>query len=331
MEERDESNLKERKKEKKTQTVEMQVEVETGKRAESGVDRMVSTARANNVARRVLFPHLAQDDDLPQLTRTGGPTLDAELYDLVALALRAHVSPWWSKVSRHDKEFTSHLANVVSHVLRVVEHRIHATDPLTFLCVELPAILSQHYRDFASASSKTSTSYSAGGALTFTQTFHALQAHMAIHPDGSVDETYLRLALEHILDAALPPEDSAAETERSIVRELVVHLLQDLLFDRVAQPWFWMRIVLELLGPPTEPKPIHVSHPSLPPVCDLYRPNQLAEQRETRVAAYGFISYYSRHVPIHGPVSFHRCSGCSRLLQLLLSSSAQRAVGPSAD
>lgn len=204
-----------------------------------------------NLTRRLLFPHLPQDEPLPPLLASNGySSLDGELYDIIALSLRAFVLPWWSKISKHDKDFCTHISRVITHVLRELQLRLSNTDFLVFLLHGIPSILNQHYIDYRMASSKTSTSYASGAAFTFTQTFHALQAHMAITPDGEVDESYLRLSVEHLLDICLPIEDRSSESERAIIREIIVNMLKENLFGRISQPWFWMKLLLNELGHP---------------------------------------------------------------------------------
>lgn len=206
-----------------------------------------------NLTRRLLFPQLQQDEPLPPLLISNNQQLtklDAELYDIVALSLRAFVLPWWSKVSKQDKEFCGQICRVITHVIRELQRRLSKTDLLLFLLHDITTIFTQHYIDYRIAAAKTSTSYASGGALTFSETFHALQSHMAITPDGLVDEAYLRLAVEQVLNICLPIEDKTSETERAIIREITVNILQENLFGRTAQPWFWMRLLLNELGHP---------------------------------------------------------------------------------
>jgi hypothetical protein len=203
-------------------------------------------ARQVNLSRRLLFPHLSQDESIPQLTDS--ELLDAELYDTIAMSVRAFVLPWWSKISKNDKDFCSHICRIITHVINELESRLANAKLFSLLLEDTPYILAQHYKDFRLADEKTHTSYAGCSTESFSHTFHAFQNHMAITSDGIVDESYLRFAVDHALESCLPKEDYIAETERFIIREILVDLLQEVLFDRISQPWFFMKIVLEHMG-----------------------------------------------------------------------------------
>ena len=206
-----------------------------------------------SLPRRLLFPQLSPDLDLPPLllSPSASPELNAELYDFLAIALRAHVNPWWTKITRYDKEFLPQITHVLTSVFRTLETRLISTDfsPLVFR--DLPTLLNQHYVDYRIAHSKLHTSYASGGAANTAQLFHQMQPHMAVTPDGQVDEAYLRQAVDHILKAILPEEDYEPEAERYIIREIVVKILVGVV-PRLTQPWFIHKTILDLMGPDTK-------------------------------------------------------------------------------
>ncbi|OBZ78901.1 PXA domain protein 1 [Grifola frondosa] len=204
-----------------------------------------------SLARRLLFPHLPADADLPPLLASPAAPreLNAELYDFIALALRAFVNPWWTKLTRYDREFLPEITRVLAAVVRALEARILATDlaPLAFR--DLPALLTQHIVDFRTAQAKLHTAYAAGGAATLPQLFHRAQPHMAVSADGRIDEEYVRQAVDQVLRTCLPPEDYTPETERYLVREIVLKVLLDSVLPRITQPWFIHKLILDLMGP----------------------------------------------------------------------------------
>ncbi|KAJ3535611.1 hypothetical protein NM688_g6955 [Phlebia brevispora] len=203
------------------------------------------------LARRLLFPQLPPDGDLPPLLAAQSihPELNPELYDFIAIALRAYVHPWWTKITRYDKEFLPVITRVLTSVIRTLETRLAQTDLSPLLLRDLPVLLTQHVVDYRHAKSKLHSSYAAGGAASFPQLFHQLQSHMALSPEGKVDDTYIRQAIDELLRACLPAEDYEAEAERYIVREIVLKVLVDGVIPRVTQPWFIHQSVLTLLGP----------------------------------------------------------------------------------
>lgn len=197
------------------------------------------------LARRLLFPVLPPDAPYPPLF---SPELDAEFYDFIALALRAYVSPWWSKLSRYDKELLPEINRILVHVIRVLESRLHNTDLALLLLRDFPVILTQHYRDYRNASSKRSSSYANGGSYSIPHLFHQSQPHMALSPDGTINEDYYRQILDHLLRVSLPPADYAAEAERYIIREAILKVVLVDVLPRVTQPWFIQLAILNQLG-----------------------------------------------------------------------------------
>lgn len=97
------------------------------------------------------------------------------------------------------------------------------------------------------------TAYATGGAASLPALFAHLQPHMAISQEGVIDREYYRQIVDHILKASLPPEDYEPESERIIVREVVVKVLIDDVLPKITQPWFINRSILDLLGNTDEP------------------------------------------------------------------------------
>ncbi|KAJ3875911.1 PXA domain-containing protein [Lentinula edodes] len=212
--------------------------------------------------KRLLFPTAPASFDLPPLllNPSVSPEFNAELYDFIALALRAFVQPWWTKITRYDKEFLPIITNILTHVFRTLEDRLakaHQRGDLAELVFrDIPVIITQHYRDFRFARSKLNSSYAAGGALSIPALFHASQSHMAVKPGGEIDLDYVRFLVDHILKTCLPREDWDPETERVIVREIIVKLVAQDILGKITQPWFIEKMILDQLMniPSTKPK-----------------------------------------------------------------------------
>ncbi|KAF8213325.1 PXA domain-containing protein [Mycena galopus ATCC 62051] len=202
-----------------------------------------------SLSKRLLFPTWPSNDLPPLFTSpTTPPELTAEVYDFVALALRAFVNPWWTKITRYDKEFLPDITRILTHVFRAVEARVLDTDLAPLVFCDVPVIVTQHYRDYRNAASKLSTSYASGAALSLPVLFHGLQPHMAVAPDGTIDPEYLRQIIDHILKACLPEEDYAPEPQRFIIREIVLKILLKDVIPKITQPWFIQKIILDQLG-----------------------------------------------------------------------------------
>lgn len=113
------------------------------------------------LARRLLFPSLSPNSPLPpfldydQFATTYDDTtktaLDAELYTLLALALRAHIAPWWTRLTRYDRDFIPYVGTLIAHVLRELVARAQRVNMADVLCCALPAVLEQHAIDVRAA------------------------------------------------------------------------------------------------------------------------------------------------------------------------------------
>ncbi|EJF66526.1 hypothetical protein DICSQDRAFT_94993 [Dichomitus squalens LYAD-421 SS1] len=215
-------------------------------------------AKPVTLAKRILFPALPPDADLPPLllSPAAAPQLNAELYDFIALALRAYVNTWWTKITRYDKEFLPEITRILTAVIRTLETRLLATDLSPLVFRDFPTVLAQHWIDYRNAQAKLHTSYAAGGAASLPQLFHQLQPHMAVSADGVIDHVYVRQAVDHILKVCLPPEDYEPEAERYIVREIILKVLVGGVLPRLTQPWFIHKLILDQLGPEKPPNTV---------------------------------------------------------------------------
>ncbi len=201
-----------------------------------------------SLARRILFPNHIRD--IPPLLASPDvpPELQAELYDFIALALRAHVNPWWTKITRYDKEFLPQITRTLTIVVRALETRALALDLPALVFRDVHVILGQYCRDYRNATSKVASSYATGGATSLPQLFHQLQPHIALSSDGKIDLEYYRQIVDHVLRACLPSEDYAPEAERFALREVFVNVLVGDVIPKVTQPWFIQKTILDLLG-----------------------------------------------------------------------------------
>lgn len=240
----------------------------------SGGSKASNSTAQVGLARRLLFPQQVPALRPPPILGTTSndkfkdssalKALNDELYEFLALALRAFILPWWSKISPRDKEFLQEITRIVTHLAQALESRVLAADIPSLVARTLPTLITQHYIDYRTAQVKLHTSYSTslhGSSNSLPRLFHSLQPHMAISAEGAIDADYVRQAVEYIMKACLPQEDWQAETERNIVREIVVKIVIEDIFPRLTQPWFLHKGLLEALGLPedsaTQVSPVH--------------------------------------------------------------------------
>ncbi|KIM54229.1 hypothetical protein SCLCIDRAFT_99106, partial [Scleroderma citrinum Foug A] len=219
-----------------------------------------------SLAKRLLFPLLPPGSPLPPLFLSPAcpPELHEEIHDFIALALRAYVNTWWSKITRYDKEFLPQLTNILTHVIRVLEQRLLAADLSIFALCDIPTLVTEHYIDYRHAAAKVSTSYATGGSHSLPHLFHQLQPHLAVSAQGQIDEEYFRHVLDLALKICLLPEDYAPEAERYILREILLKLIVRDVIPRITQPWFIQKSVLDLIGSPPDRTPFKPSDSSSP-------------------------------------------------------------------
>ena len=112
-----------------------------------------------SLTKRLLFSHLALSEPTPPLLQSSStyPALDAELYDLIALALRAYVNPWWTKITRYDKQLLVELTCILSSALHALEAKALAADLSTLAYHDLPPLSPCCSTDNSSTSACPST------------------------------------------------------------------------------------------------------------------------------------------------------------------------------
>lgn len=101
---------------------------------------------------------------------------------------------------------------------------------------------------------------SSASPLQLAQTFHAASPHPGIDPttgslDGKFDMAYLRIAILSLLSSLLPADEYAPDTEKFIVRDVLVTVLRGAL-ARSFRPWFFVQSMhksLDAAGWPGNP------------------------------------------------------------------------------
>lgn len=173
--------------------------------------------------------------------------------------MRGFVNPWWGKITARDKEFLQEATRIVTHVIRNLETRLMVADVPGMVIHDLPLLITRHFVDYRAAEEKLSSSYATGistsslsGNVSLRILFHNSQPHMAVDANGDVDGTYIRQVVEHVMKSCLPPQDWDAETERAIIREIIMKIILGSALPRLTQPWFIHKTLLDLLGAPMD-------------------------------------------------------------------------------
>ncbi|KAF8604991.1 hypothetical protein BDV93DRAFT_521881 [Ceratobasidium sp. AG-I] len=215
-----------------------------------------------SLARRLLFPSLPATEPLPPILTLGldnsDPALielNKELYDFLALALRAFVHTWWSQLTPRDRDFLPQITRILTHVIQDIEQRASNIDLASLALRQIPTLVDLHINDYRAAAIRIDTNFTnTSPAPTVPGIFRLLQPHVAIQPtqEGNskiISEIYLRQLVENILRLSLPRQDWDSEAERFIVREIVACVVLSNIFRKLAQPWFLHQIIFSLLKP----------------------------------------------------------------------------------
>lgn len=208
--------------------------------------------RTTHLHQRILYP--SSSNPPPRVLHSPAhAALDPLLLDLISLICREHVLSWYSSISP-DRTFIQQVASIIIHVVQALEVRLANVDLVELLVLDLPALLERHVEDWEQADAKARTGHAHN--LDRDNVFHLLQPHIAVNLvplpvsgilEPKVDKTYLRALVDNLLQLLLPPEDYRAETERTIVREIIVNIILGNVFDKVAQPWFLHQIIAKLV------------------------------------------------------------------------------------
>lgn len=240
---------------------------------------LVDKAEAPPLYRRILYPPSSSIPTPRILHSPSHVILDPLILDLIALTLRAYVSPWYNgSISRDpDKQFLQAVTSVLVHVVQALEVRLAAIDWSALILRDLPQVLTEHYREWDLAEAKSSPAGNRSDSarptshnLSRDELFDRIHPHVAVHlvrpvdaapsatllpPLGArVDPVYLRALTDHLLKLVLPPEDYRSLAERAIVREILVGVVFRTVFERVAQPWFLYALIAKQLEPRIEAK-----------------------------------------------------------------------------
>ncbi|UTT93806.1 hypothetical protein NDA17_006626 [Ustilago hordei] len=189
------------------------------------------------------------------------PRIAAELsriHDLLSrdipLILRQHCSDFRQAQSKADSVWaplgTQQSSLATSTGVSIAEQEEQRRQQV---CEQLPP----EYRD---ALLTTSTTEQAASPLRIAQLFHAASPHPGLNPvtgslDGKIDLAYLRIAVLNLLSSLLPADEFAPDTEKFIVRDVLVTVLRGAL-ARSFRPWFFVQSihkVLDAAGWPSNP------------------------------------------------------------------------------
>ncbi|KAL7417779.1 PXA domain-containing protein [Mrakia frigida] len=207
-----------------------------------------------HLVRKLLFPHLDQRAPIPGIWKSTDKDvveLNDEVYLFIALALRAFVQPWYTKITPRDKTFLPRINSILIHLLQTLTPRVlppssRPSQPsplLPLLLLHLPILLVHHVKSYHLA-----TCLPLPRPVSTVATFEAVQPHVGVLPRGGIDPLYLAQVVEGLMRLALEEEDWESELERAVVREVVSRLVLGGVLSKVGEGSFWWGVGLSLCG-----------------------------------------------------------------------------------
>lgn len=224
-------------------------------------------------ALKLLFPAATPVPPLVQ-DKQFDDRLKEHIWNLVALICREYVLIFYQRLTK-DRTFFQEVTRIVSHVVARLEEHVKDLDLPALLLADIPKLLEKHCKDYRTAEERAGTP--AGGLLSLSELFHSVHPHIAIRPASTckvdpklplVSAPYMIAMVEGILEAVLPLEDYAAESERTIIREVLIYVVCGNLFTKLSQPWFIHTILIKLLA--TDPDHVTVPESTASPPPSLF-------------------------------------------------------------
>ncbi|KAH9813564.1 PXA domain-containing protein [Melampsora americana] len=235
-----------------------------------------------------------------------GNLLDPLLSNLLTIISKQFILTWYSQISplkENSKPFITRVTQILIHIIRELEQRLTTLDVIQLILFDLPILINRHLLDLQETHCRLSFQRQRAiePDLTFDEVFIRLRPHPGVQlttvmasPNRHVSSflsphlvdplpkyptaralpspTYLWLLIEALMERVLPAEDWAPETERLIIREILINVILAPLFCKLSEPaTLYSLIAVHLSLPETDsqsaepPSPSQTSPPiSLP-------------------------------------------------------------------
>ncbi|EGG04029.1 uncharacterized protein MELLADRAFT_65189 [Melampsora larici-populina 98AG31] len=199
-----------------------------------------------------------------------GNLLDPLLSNLLTIISKQFILSWYTQISplkENSKPFITRVTQILIHLIRELERRLTTLDPIQLLLFDLPSLLNRHLLDVQETHRRLSFQRQRGlePDSTFDEVFVRLRPHPGVQLTTVIASTnrqansflspqlvdplpnfpnaralpspmYLRLLIEALMEQLLPAEDWAPETERLIIREIIINVILAPLFCKLSEP-----------------------------------------------------------------------------------------------
>lgn len=173
------------------------------------------------------------------------------LYHLIALALRAYVLSWYTRISPRDRALLPSInSTVLTPLLQPPLASIY-NDPspiLDFILLDLPTILQIHVSTYHDARHQESLDLGLLG-----DAYHARLPLLSVEKKDEVwqlSPLYLTSLADGILKNGLSVEEYGSTVERLMIRELIGRVILGGVGRKLSEDWFWYGMLLKFLPLP---------------------------------------------------------------------------------
>jgi hypothetical protein len=181
--------------------------------------------------------------------------LHERIYHVIALALRAYMNTWYSKIAPRDQLLLpvvnrDVIVPLLGPLLATVTTAEGQERLVDLVLLHIPVLLATHVQTYWSARSNVF------GGTSLADAYHARVPTLAVVPvDGTyvLNPAYTSALVDSLLILRLPKADYEAEAERIVIREVVARVVLGSVGKRLAAAWFYAQVALKLMGKPGEP------------------------------------------------------------------------------
>ena len=179
--------------------------------------------------------------------------LICRVHHLSALALRAYVLSWYTRISPRDRALLPSINNtIITPLLQPILTSIYddSTPLLDLILLDLPTIITLHVKTYREAVHSTAL-----GHGTLGDAYHArlpLSSIIKIGDKWELSSLYYTSLADGLLKNGLSVEEYGSTVERLMARELVGRMVLGGVGKRLSEDWFWYSLLLKLLGEPEE-------------------------------------------------------------------------------
>ena len=193
------------------------------------------------------------------------------MYHLIALALRAYVLSWYSRISPRDRALVPSINNtILTPLLQPILTSLYddSSTILDLVLLDLPTVIELHVKTYREAVHNTKLGYGPVG-----DAYHARLPLQSVVKQGDkweLSPLYYTSLADGVLKNGLSVEEYGSTVERLMARELLGRMVLGGVGKKLSEDWFWYSLLLKLLGEPRsedtekeDPQPARTTTPSI--------------------------------------------------------------------